>query len=84
MSYMQPVVTLHGSSREELINQRIAARSAVVELMTALSNMSPHMRDYTDVADWQRDRAVHVQRFFALDCLYNQLGEEAERLADQA
>lgn len=83
MSYMQPIVNLNGTSREELIAQRLAARSAIVELMTAMGQMSPHMRDYSEVADWQRDRAVYVQRFFVLDCLYNELGEEAVRLSEQ-
>jgi hypothetical protein len=84
MSYMQPVVNLNGSSRDDLIAQRIALRSALMDAMKALSNMSPHLRDYSDVSDWQRDRAVYVERFKALDRLYEEVGEEAASIAEQA
>jgi len=83
MSYMQPVVNLNGSSRDDLIAQRIALRAALMDAMKALSNMSPHLRDYSDVSDWQRDRAVYVERFKALDRLYGEVGEEAASIAEQ-
>jgi len=80
---MQPVVNLNGTSREELINQRLGFSAALMDVITALSNMSPHLRDYRDVSEWQRDRAIYVERFRALDRLYNEVIEEVASLSEQ-
>ena len=83
MSYMQPVVNLNGTSREELINQRLGFSAALMDVITALSNMSPQMRDYRDATEWQRDRAIYVERFRALDRLYSEVIEEVASLSEQ-
>jgi hypothetical protein len=83
MSYMQPVVNLNGTSREALIGQRLTLREALRQATKALSDMAPHLRDYNEVIDWQRDRAVYTERFKVLDRLYNELSDEISILMEQ-
>ncbi len=74
---MNPVVNLNGSSRDELIRARVAARDAILAAMQALQETAPHGRDYFDHDTWAADRAVYVQRFAALDAIANALLDEA-------
>jgi hypothetical protein len=73
-----PKVNINGTSREELIQQRIKAREAVRGLIAIMSEMRPHGRDYLgDTDTYNRDRATHDERIANLDKLYNELLEEA-------
>ena len=75
---MKPIVTISGTSRQELIDQRIEAGRALMALMKAMSNMVPNGRDYIGQNEaYERDRSIHRQRFAALDALHNTLMDEA-------
>jgi len=80
---MKPIVNINGTSREELIEQRIDARRAVTALMETLQHMAPNGRDYIGNQEaFDRDRAIYRERFAALDALYNTLLDEALNIQD--
>jgi len=80
---MKPIVNINGTSREELIEQRIDARRAVAALMETLQHMVPNGRDYIGNQEaFDRDRAIYRERFAALDALYNTLLDEALNIQD--
>lgn len=75
---MRPIVNLNGTSREELIEQRVTARVAVWELLCALAKLRPHARDYGDRVDrYKEDLKIHNERYAHVDRLYNVLEREA-------
>jgi hypothetical protein len=80
---MKPIVNINGTSRTELIEQRIDARRAVTALMETLQHMVPNGRDYIGNQEaFDRDRAIYRERFAALDALYNTLLDEALNIQD--
>ena len=80
---MKPIVNINGTSREELIEQRIDARRAVTDLISALRHTVPHGRDYIGNQEaFDRDRAICRERFAALYTLYNTLLDEALNIQD--
>ena len=80
---MKPIVTLNGTCREDLIDQRLAAMGALQTAMEALQRLAPHGRDYIGEPDaYKRDRAIYQTRFAALDAMRNELSDEAVAIQD--
>lgn len=83
MPIMHPIANLNGTSREELIMARVRVRDALHEAMKALQELNPHMRDYLgNLECYTADRAIHADRFKALDAMANDLMDEAISLRD--
>ena len=75
---LTPKVNINGTSREELIRQRLDARSKIRDTITALYEMQPHGRDYLgDTETYNRDRATNAERIEYLERLFDVLEEEA-------
>ncbi len=84
MPIMHPVINLNGTSREQLIDARLDAVSALRDAMKAMQELRPHMRDYLGNNEtWQADRDIHTARFSALDAMANDLIDEALSLQDE-
>ena len=80
---MKPIISISGTSRQELIDQRIEAGRALMALMKTMSNMVPNGRDYIGQNEaYERDRSIHRQRFAILDAMHNNLMEEALHIRD--
>lgn len=78
MTIMRPFVNINGTSRKELIDQRLDAAVAVNAALAALQKTLPHGRDYIgDPARYDHDRSVHWKRVDKLKELYDELHEEA-------
>jgi hypothetical protein len=85
MPIMHPIANLNGTSREKLIDTRLAAVRALRDAMRAMQELSPHMRDYlgnSGIEAWQADRNIHIARFSALDAMSNDIMDEAISLSD--
>ena len=85
MPIMHPIANLNGTSREQLIDTRLAAVRALRDAMKAMQELSPHMRDYlgnSGIEAWQADRMIHIARFSALDAMANDLIDEALSLRE--
>lgn len=85
MPIMHPIANLNGTSREQLIDTRLAAVRALRDAMKAMQELSPHMRDYlgnSGIEAWQADRTIHIARFSALDAMANDLIDEALSLRE--
>lgn len=81
MGIMRPSVNLNGTSRKELIEQRLDAANAVRLAMEAVQKMCPHGRDYIgDPVNFDHDRGVHWRRLEKLKEIYEDLHEEAEQI----
>ena len=68
-----PTVHINGTSRDDLENQQIAVVHAADKLLTALSNASPHARDYYVQDDMAAVEAAreHRVRIEAVVKIYN-------------
>ena len=78
MDLMKPIINLNGTSRAELVETRIKARQACLDLIHKLGATAPNGRDYIGQPEaYKRDRDIYRQRFAFLDALYNTLGDEA-------
>jgi hypothetical protein len=85
MPTLNPIPNLNGTSREELIDLRLAARDALLSAMKALGEMRPHGRDYIGNSEaYQRDLVIHNERVRALDGMVNDLFDEAVVLHENA
>lgn len=83
MPIMHPIANLNGTSREQLIDTRLAAVRALRDAMKAMQELSPHMRDYLGNNEtWQADRTIHIARFSTLDAMANDLIDEALSLRE--
>ena len=82
-----PQVNNNGTSREELVQQRLAAREAVQAAMAAMNAAAPNARDFqtTDspATRYHAARSVYHDRFAFLDKLANELFDEALAIQDQ-
>jgi len=75
---MQPRINLNGMTWGQHVELRINARNKLFDAMVAISDLRPHGRDYLgDDAAYERDLAIHNERFAFLDRLNNELYEEA-------
>jgi hypothetical protein len=80
---MKPIVNLNGTSRDDLIEQRMLAREAIRQAMEALQQTEPNGRDYIGHKEaYERDLAIYRQRLAMLDKLYNELELEAIAIQD--
>jgi len=81
MSIMNPNVNSNGTSREELIRQRVKVRTKLEDALEALAEMNPNGRDYQGLADYataySRDRDIQTERSNTIVALMNNLLEEA-------
>lgn len=78
MALMNPQVNNNGTSRQELVNQRISFDCALQIAMERLNEMKPHGRDYIGKDhQYSLDRAVYQERFAILDKLRNENMDEA-------
>lgn len=79
-----PTVHLNGTSREELIRQRIESGTAILNAINVLSANGPHMRDYYVVpGSWKGAREKHGERIRTLDRIYNELRDEYDALNEE-
>lgn len=81
---MTPTASLHGTSAEELIQQRINACVALDAAITALAAMAPNMRDYAgDLDGFDRDAGIHKERVASLKGLHESLMNEAATIQER-
>jgi hypothetical protein len=71
-----PVVNLNGSSATSLIEDTRKAYNAAQALLTALSDMNPHGRDYqtAPAGTYERARQQHSLRIDAVNEIIEELG----------
>lgn len=75
---LTPIVNHNGTSRGDLVRQRIIASSALDGAIDALKGMAPHGRDYPSGPDaFNTDRDIHWTRIGALAALREALIQEA-------
>lgn len=75
---MQPIVNINGTSRKELVQQRIDTMRAIEEVMVKLQTSKPHMRDYLGNNErYNSDLAIYSARFATLDKMRNEVQDEA-------
>jgi hypothetical protein len=82
MALMNPTVNINGTSRESLVADRRAVADSLMEVMKALVNTKPHMRDYQPLAftarqAYETDLGIWTERFAMLDKLRNEVLDEA-------
>lgn len=74
---LSPTVNHNGTSRRDLVHQRLIASSAIDGAIDALRGMTPHGRDYPNGADaLNADRDIHLTRIGALAALRDALIQE--------
>ena len=74
---LSPIVNHNGTSRGDLVRQRIIASSAIAGAIDALKSMTPHGRDYPNGPDaLNTDRDIHGARIGALAALCDALIQE--------
>jgi hypothetical protein len=80
-----PTVHLNGTSREELIQLRLEAVTAIREAIVALRKAAPHGRDYyvQSPEAYRMARAVWEARLDALENVAEELRSEALEIQDQ-
>lgn len=77
--FMKPIVSISGTSRKELINQRVEVSRAISQLQETMVNMLPHGRDYVGDPDrFKRDRKICRERWSYLEKLRGALLDEAD------
>lgn len=75
---VSPLVNLNGSDPETMVDDRRKLLDTLGRTMEALAATKPHGRDYLGrMHVYERDRAIHDQRFVALDAMYNAIRDEA-------
>jgi hypothetical protein len=80
-----PQVNNNGTSRDELVQQRLDARAAVSAAIDALRQCIPHGRDYQTVGQprFTTARTLHRERMAALTDLWAELEAEAYAIQNQ-
>ncbi len=67
---LSPIVNHNGTSRSDLVQQRLAASVAIDAAIDAMRGMAPHGRDYPNGPDaLNADRDIHWARIGALAAL---------------
>jgi hypothetical protein len=75
---MHPIITINGTSREELVAQRRLVLEAVEPLRDALRRCAPNARDYPgDTHALRRDRGIHYARLAAVEEIHAEVLAEA-------
>lgn len=81
---ISPIVNINGTSKDDLINPRLAALDHINDVIEELKNITPNGRDYPgDTERWMSDRQIHYDRINTLRTLYNHLYEEAIAIKGQ-
>ena len=74
---LTPTVNLNGTSRRDLVHQRLVASSALDGVIDVMRSMAPHGRDYPAGPDaLNADRDIHWTRMAALAALRDALIQE--------
>lgn len=74
---LTPTVNHNGTSRRDLVHQRLVASAAIDGAIDALKGMTPHGRDYPAGPDaLNADRDIHWTRMAALAALRDALIQE--------
>lgn len=80
---IRPIINNNGTSRQSMIDYRIAIRDALQNAMEALNEIKPNGRDYIGhPEEYARDREIYIARFCALDKMHNDLLDEAIYIKD--
>jgi hypothetical protein len=75
---IQPIINNNGTSRQSMVDYRIAIGDALRDTMVAMQEIKPNGRDYIGHLDeYLRDREIYDARYRALDAIYNDVMEEA-------
>ena len=75
---MRPFITINGTSRENLVQQRVHAREGLLIAYEALKGLMPNGRDYIGQPDgFQRDFEIWAARKRILEGLDATLLDEA-------
>ena len=72
-----PVVNPNGTSRTELVSQKLDASVAVRTAAIALREGPPHGRDYPDTAAFAKAQGIHLHRLSTLREIERALEAEA-------
>lgn len=81
---ISPIVNINGTSKDDLINPRLAALDHINDVIEELKNITPNGRDYPgDTERCMADRQIHYDRINMLRNLYNHLYEEAIAIKGQ-
>lgn len=76
-----PHVNINGTSRAELVQQRIDACDYLMDAITALQAVAPNGRDYPGNVDrLLHDRQIHFNRLSALRAMHDELRAEAVQI----
>ena len=74
---LTPIVNHNGTSRGDLVQQRLAASVALDAAIDAMRGMAPHGRDYPSGPDaFEHDRGIFRERIGALAALREALIQE--------
>jgi pantothenate synthetase len=79
---MMPTIHLNGTSREELIEQHVAAVAALNRALEAMARAAPHGRDYYPQGAGAIQQAIqeHNDRVARVSLVFAELTEIAEDL----
>ena len=81
---ISPIVNINGTSKDDLINPRLAALDHINDVIEELKSVTPNGRDYPgDTERCMADRQIHYDRINTLRTLYNHLYEEAIAIKGQ-
>lgn len=79
-----PTVHLNGTSREELIRQRVEIGAAMIQAVEVLSRNGPHERDYyVKPGSWEPAKKRHGERIRLLDRIFREVRAEYDLLAEE-
>ena len=74
---LTPTVNHNGTSRRDLVHQRLIASSAIDGAIDAMRGMAPHGRDYPSGPDaFEHDRGIFRERIGALAALRDAIIQE--------
>lgn len=81
---IQPVININGTSKDDLVQPRLAALDHINDVIEELKKFTPNGRDYPgDIDRCMADRQLHYDRIATLRTLYNHLYEEAITIKGQ-
>ena len=81
---IQPIININGTSKDDLVNPRIAALDHINDVIETLKHVTPNGRDYPgNIERLNADRQKHFDRIATLRTLYNELYEEAIAIKGQ-
>jgi hypothetical protein len=75
-----PILTLHGSGKRLLMAGYVGQIGALQDAIVAMSEASPHGRDYPDTETWRAAVEQHKARLAKLTGIIAELTEMAEAI----